>query len=91
MASRTHNPERRAWRGRSYKKGGTRVRTLRDALPEPMSPTTLHERIAEALGWSVKDAQSFSLAALREMVRKEHPKLAHEISQVIQSGSHIRG
>jgi len=24
----THNPERRAWRGRSYKKGGERITTL---------------------------------------------------------------
>lgn len=32
MASYHYNPERRAWRGRSYKKGGRRVRALRDAL-----------------------------------------------------------
>jgi hypothetical protein len=25
-----HNPERRAWKGRSHKKGGTRVRDLRE-------------------------------------------------------------
>lgn len=25
-----HNPERRAWKGRSHKKGGKRVRELRD-------------------------------------------------------------
>jgi hypothetical protein len=25
-----HNPERRAWRGRSYKKGGERIRLLRE-------------------------------------------------------------
>lgn len=31
MASRTYNPEKRAWRGKSYKKGGKRVRALRDA------------------------------------------------------------
>lgn len=30
MGSRKHNPERRAWRGRSHKKGGDRVRQLRD-------------------------------------------------------------
>lgn len=32
MASRTYNPEKRAWKGRSYKKGGRRVRALRDAV-----------------------------------------------------------
>jgi hypothetical protein len=26
----THNPERSAWKGRSYRKGGERVRDLRD-------------------------------------------------------------
>ena len=31
MASKTHNPERRAWRGRSYKKGGARIHELRSA------------------------------------------------------------
>ncbi len=30
--SKHHNPERRAWRGRSYKKGGRRVRDLRDRI-----------------------------------------------------------
>jgi len=30
MPSRTHNPEKRAWRGRSHKNGGTRVRALRE-------------------------------------------------------------
>lgn len=29
---RHYNPERRAWRGRSYKKGGQRVRDLRDRI-----------------------------------------------------------
>lgn len=53
-----------------------------------MSPT-LHDRIAQALGWTVPEAQSFSIAALREFVRVKHPKLAAEISDVIQSGSHI--
>lgn len=27
----SYNPEKRAWRGRSYKKGGRLVRDLRDA------------------------------------------------------------
>lgn len=30
--SKKHNPERRTWRGRSYKKGGARIRELRAAL-----------------------------------------------------------
>lgn len=29
------NPERRAWKGRSYRKGGERVRDLRDAPAFP--------------------------------------------------------
>ena len=28
--SKRHNPEKRAWRGRSYKKGGAQVRQLRE-------------------------------------------------------------
>lgn len=32
---KSYNPERRAWRGRSYKKGGKRVRELRDAIQVP--------------------------------------------------------
>lgn len=28
---RHYNPEHRAWRGKSYRKGGKRVRYLRDA------------------------------------------------------------
>ncbi len=47
----------------------------------------LHERIAAALGWTVSDARSFSLSALREMVRPVSPKLAHEIIQVIHSSA----
>jgi len=32
MAKKTkYNPEKRAWRGRSYKNGGRRVKDLRDA------------------------------------------------------------
>jgi len=52
---------------------------------------SLHERIAEALGWSVKDTQSFSFQALREMVRPVNPKLANELSTAIQTGSYIIG
>jgi len=38
------------------------------------------ERIAKLLGWSVADTQSFSLPALREMVRPLSEKLTHEIT-----------
>ena len=34
MGRPKHNPERRAWRGRPHKKGGARVRDLRDAQLE---------------------------------------------------------
>ncbi len=47
---------------------------------------TLYERIAEALGWSVKATQSFSLYALRELVRPVSPKLAGEITEAIRLG-----
>lgn len=31
MPSKNYNPEKRTWRGRSYKKGGERIRELRDS------------------------------------------------------------
>jgi hypothetical protein len=51
---------------------------------------TLHERIAEALGWKIQDVQSFSFQSLRELVRTTHPKLAHELTVAIQSGAYLR-
>jgi hypothetical protein len=52
----------------------------------------LHERIAAALGWSREQASSFSLAALRDLLRAGgHGKLVDEISAALYSGSHIRG
>jgi len=54
-----------------------------------MLPPNLHERIAEALKWTLADTQSMSLATLREVVRPVSPKLASEISTVIESGNHI--
>ena len=30
MNRKRYNPEKRAWRGRSYKRGGVRVRALRE-------------------------------------------------------------
>jgi len=44
MPSRTHNPEKRAWRGKSYKKGGTRVQVLREATEAEI--TRASERLA---------------------------------------------
>ena len=57
---------------------------------DPVSGT-LHERAARVLGWSVADAQSMSLAALREAVRPINPALAEKISREIESGGHIVG
>ena len=51
----------------------------------------LHERVAKALGWSVKDARSMSMQALRELVRPVDPSLARELDYMIQSGAYIRG
>lgn len=49
----------------------------------------LHERIAAVLDWPMEDVRSMSLPSLRELVRPVDPALADEISQTIQSGSHI--
>lgn len=49
----------------------------------------LKERIAQALGWTVEQTNTFSLHALRDLVRPVSPKLAHELSEAIQSGSYI--
>lgn len=46
----------------------------------------LHERIARVLGWTVEQAQSFSLPTLRELVRPVSAKLAHEITLAMQNG-----
>lgn len=40
----------------------------------------LHARVAAALGWTVEETRSFSLWALRDVVRPVSPKLAHEIT-----------
>lgn len=49
----------------------------------------LHERIAAALGWPLRDVQSMSLASLRELVRPVSGKLADELTQRIRSGEVI--
>jgi len=55
----------------------------------PLDP--LHDRIARALGWNVRDAQSLSMQSLRELVRPVDPALAREMDYMIQSGAYIRG
>lgn len=52
--------------------------------------TTLHERIAKRLGWTVEQTQSFSLQSLRELVRG-YPKLEAEITELIRSGRVVVG
>lgn len=52
---------------------------------------TLHERIAAALGWPLKDTQSCSMMMLRECVRPVSPKLAAELDEAIRSGRYITG
>ena len=47
---------------------------------------SLHARIAGALGWTIEETRQFSLVALRDLVRPVDPKLADEISEVVQSG-----
>ncbi len=44
----------------------------------------IQERAAKALGWSLKDVQSLSLASLREQVRPVSPKLVHELTEAIR-------
>lgn len=45
----------------------------------------LHERIAETLGWEIDDVYKFSLPTLREFIRIQNPKLAREITLVMNS------
>ena len=48
---------------------------------------TLHEAIAQLLGWSERDVTSFSLRSLREMVRGVPPsKLKDETLARIDAG-----
>jgi hypothetical protein len=46
-------------------------------------------RIAKQLNWSLAQVQSFSLPALRDLVRPVNPTLANEISHVIQKAEHV--
>jgi len=49
----------------------------------------LHQRIAQALGWPIRDVTSFSLSALRELVRPLDVGPANEISHKIEIGKHV--
>lgn len=53
-----------------------------------MLNSTLHERVAKALNWTVAEAQSVPLHGLRELVRPVSPKLAAELTETIQRGTH---
>jgi len=50
---------------------------------------TLHQQIAEALGWTEAQAASFSLHALRDLVRPVSPEFADKLTLAIQSGKYI--
>lgn len=50
---------------------------------------SMHERIALTLGWTVEETKSYSLAALRDLVRPVSAKLADEISREIHRGGHV--
>lgn len=50
---------------------------------------TLHQRIAEALGWSMQDVRSLSLASLRDLV--QDPELRADITRAIARGDHLVG
>lgn len=57
---------------------------------------TLHERIAELLGWTAVEARSFSLRALRDLVRtaapsKRREELLAEINAAERSGRVVLG
>jgi hypothetical protein len=39
-----HNPEKRAWKGRSYKAAGRRVSDLRAVTPQPETPLPTKQR-----------------------------------------------
>jgi hypothetical protein len=45
---------------------------------------TLHERIAEKLGWPLQDVKATSPYSLRELVMPLDPPLADEITQEIK-------
>ena len=51
----------------------------------------LHQRIANALGWTLDEVRQFSLPSLRALVRRTHPKLAREITLYTRSPDYYLG
>lgn len=51
----------------------------------------LHQRIAEALGWTEVEVRQFTFQSLREIVRPVSPKLAHDLDVLIRTGEYILG
>lgn len=58
----------------------------RDSRRRPSYGAVIHPKIAACLGWTVIETQSFSLQALRELVRAKDPAsaLIAEITQTIE-------
>ncbi len=54
-----------------------------------MNMNPLKQRIAKALGWSMAEVNGFDLMTLRELVRRDHPKLAADITYAIRSGDYL--
>ena len=52
--------------------------------------STLHTRIAEALGWTEAEVKSVSFQSLRDIVRPVSRKLADEIDWAIRTGSYVK-
>jgi hypothetical protein len=54
-------------------------------------PTTeeLHEKMATALGWAVRDVQSYSLKSLEPLVRAVDAALADDINAHVREERHI--
>ena len=50
--------------------------------------STLHTRIAEALGWTEAEVKSVSFQSLRDIVRPISQKLANELEAAIRTGSY---
>jgi hypothetical protein len=49
-------------------------------MPNSLELCSLHARVAHRLGWTEEQVRSFSLPALRDLVRPVSEKLAHEIT-----------
>lgn len=49
----------------------------------------LRERIAEALGWTVRDTTTFSLPTLLAFLRPVNKELATELAKVIENEEHV--